>query len=177
VADAEVLFAEHRQGVFRYLCRMVGQVETARELTQEVFLSVARAGVPDADPAGRRAWVFRIAHNLALNHVRDRRHDGMTADSGDTAAPAVQELGAAIREALEELQDLDRDVFLLRETAGLSYQEIAATCDLTVEAVRSRLKRARQELRGALAGPIGVHRHRPLRFGGAASDRGDRGDQ
>jgi RNA polymerase sigma factor (sigma-70 family) len=177
VADADVLFAEHRQGVFRYLCRMGGRVETARDLTQEVFLRVARAGAPDADAAGRRAWVFCIARNLALNHVRDHRREGLAVDPADTAAPAVQELGAAIREALAALQDLDRDVFLLRETAGLSYEEIAAACELTVEAVRSRLKRARQELRGALAGPIGVHRHRPLRFGGAASDRGDRGDQ
>jgi RNA polymerase sigma-70 factor (ECF subfamily) len=179
VAEADILFAQHRQGVFRYLCRMVGRAETAHDLTQEVFLRVARARTPDADAAGRRAWVFRIARNLALNHVRDSRHEAKAVDLGHTAAsaPAVQELGAAIREALEALQDLDRDVFLLRETAGLSYDEIAAACELTVEAVRSRLKRARQELRGALAGPIGVHRHRPLRFGGAASDRGDRGDQ
>jgi DNA-directed RNA polymerase specialized sigma24 family protein len=110
VADADVLFAEHRQGVFRYLCRMVGRVETARDLTQEVFLRVARAGAPDADAAGRRAWVFCIARNLALNHVRDHRREGLAVDPADTAAPAVQELGAAIREALAALQDLDRDV-------------------------------------------------------------------
>jgi RNA polymerase sigma-70 factor (ECF subfamily) len=175
VAEADVLFAEHRQSVFRYLCRFVGRAETAHDLTQEVFLRVARARTPEADAAGRRAWVFRIARNLALNHVRDSRHDAMAVDLGHTAAPApaVQELGVAIREALAALPDLDRDVFLLRETAGLSYDEIAAACELTVEAVRSRLRRARQQLRGALAGPIGVHRHRPLRFGGPGLDRNE----
>ncbi len=47
VADADFLFAEHRQGVFRYLCRIVGHAETARDLTQEVFLRIARSPVPD----------------------------------------------------------------------------------------------------------------------------------
>jgi RNA polymerase sigma-70 factor, ECF subfamily len=173
VAEADVLFAQHRQGVFRYLCRIVGRAETAHDLTQEVFLRVARARTPEADAAGRRAWVFRIARNLALNHVRDSRHDAMVVGADSAVTPAVQELGVAIREALAALQDLDRDVFVLRETAGLSYEEIAAACELSVEAVRSRLRRARQQLREALAGPIGVHRHRPVRFGGAASDQGD----
>jgi RNA polymerase sigma factor (sigma-70 family) len=164
--DADLLFAEHRHGVFRYLCRIVGRAETAHDLTQEVFLRVTRVGAPEADAAGRRAWVFRIARNLALNHVRDHRHDSHTAPLVDVVAPAVQELAAAIRQALSALSDVDRDVFLLRESAGLSYEEIAAACDLSVEAVRSRLKRTRLELRASLAGPIAVHRDRPLRFGG-----------
>jgi RNA polymerase sigma-70 factor (ECF subfamily) len=168
-ADADILFAEHRHGVFRYLCRIVGQAETARDLTQEVFLRVTRVGPPAADDAGRRAWVFRIARNLALNHVRDHRHDSQAAPLVELPAPAVQELGAAIRQALGALSDLDRDVFLLRESAGLSYGEIAVACDLTVDAVRSRLKRTRLELRASLAGPIAVHRERPVRFGGDVS--------
>ena len=104
---------------------------------------MSRAGPPEADAAGRRAWVFRIARNLALNHVRDHRHDNQAGPIVDVATPAVQELAAAIRQAVGALSDVDRDVFLLRESAGLSYEEIAAACDLTVDAVRSRLKRAR----------------------------------
>lgn len=68
MADAEMLFAAHRDGVFRYLSRIVGAGE-AKELTQEVFLRVARGPVPLADGAGRRAWVFTIARNLALNRA------------------------------------------------------------------------------------------------------------
>jgi RNA polymerase sigma-70 factor (ECF subfamily) len=166
VADADVLFAEHRQGVFRYLCRIVGRADDAQDLTQEVFLRVSRVAVPDADAAARRAWVFRIARNLALNHVRDHRHDARATPITDVVAPAVQELGAAIRQALAGLPDADRDVFLLRESAGLSYDEIAVACELSVDAVRARLKRTRAALRETLAGPIGVHRDRPVRFGG-----------
>jgi RNA polymerase sigma-70 factor (ECF subfamily) len=167
LADSESLFAAHQQGVFRYLCRIVGQTETARDLTQEVFLRVSRAPAPDADSAGRRAWVFKIARNLALNYLRDTRHEAGTAELVESAEPAVQELGTAIRQALAALAELDRDVFLLRETAGLSYDEIAGACELSVEAVRARLKRARQQLREALAGPIDVHRNRPVRCGHA----------
>lgn len=166
VATADDLFTEHRHGVFRYLCRTVGQVEAARDLTQEVFLRVARADVPKRDPAGLRAWVFTIARNLALNHARDGQRRPAPVDLAETAGPAVQELGVAIQRALAALPAVDRDVFLLRETAGLSYGEIATACELTVEAVRARLHRARIELRAALDGPVRVHRERPVRFGG-----------
>lgn len=164
VGDADVLFTEHRRGVFRYLCRVVGAAETAHDLTQEVFLRVSRAGVPDTDAAGRRAWVFKIARNLALNHLRDRRHEPAAQVAPEVPLPAVQELGAAIREALAALPALDRDVFLLREEAGLNYAEIAAACEVTEDAVRARLKRTRLALRDALAGPIAVHRDRPIRL-------------
>jgi RNA polymerase sigma-70 factor (ECF subfamily) len=153
VPDADVLFTAHRDGVFRYLCRIVGY-EDARELTQEVFLRVTRAAAPESpgsDPAGRRAWVFRIARNLALNHVRDDRRRAVAGVLPDDAAtPATQALAAALREALEQLSPVDRDVFLMREAGGLSYEEISFACQLTADAVRSRLHRARQQLRAAL---------------------------
>jgi RNA polymerase sigma-70 factor (ECF subfamily) len=153
VADADVLFTAHRDGVFRYLCRIVGP-EDARELTQEVFLRVTRAAAPDSPGSNegrRRAWVFRIARNLALNHVRDDRRRPVAGELPDAAAvPATQALAAALREALEQLSPVDRDVFLMREAGGLSYEEISFACQLTADAVRSRLHRARQQLRAAL---------------------------
>jgi RNA polymerase sigma-70 factor (ECF subfamily) len=149
LADLDLLFAAHRDGVFRYLCRIVGY-GMAGELTQEVFLRAARGPLPNADDAGRRAWVFRIARNLALNHVRDDRRRGVAVELVDAGAPAMQELAASLREALDALPVLDRDVFLMREAGGLSYDEIALACDITADAVRSRLHRARQQLRIAL---------------------------
>jgi len=70
----------------------------------------------------------------------------------------TQELSAALSQALHALSELDRDVFLMREVGGLSYDEIAAACELTTTAVRSRLHRARQQLRTTLAPALG---HRP----------------
>jgi RNA polymerase sigma-70 factor (ECF subfamily) len=154
VADANLLFSAHRDGVFRYLSRLVGQAEAARDLTQDVFLRVVRGPVPQATDVEHRAWVFAIARNLALNHLRDRRRRPNTVELTDTARPATQELAAALQQALDALPAVERDVFLLRESAGLSYGEIATACELTVDAVRMRLHRARTGLRAALAGPM-----------------------
>ena len=149
MAEADHLFLTHRLQVFRYLSRIVGQVD-ARELTQEVFLRVARGPVPDRDEAGMRAWVFHIARNLALNHVRDDRRRGEVAELSERGSPPTQELSVALGQALEQLPELDRDVFLMRESGGLNYEEIARACDLSVDAVRSRLHRARLQLRVTL---------------------------
>src|SRR6188768_140617 len=125
VADAKILFTTYRDGVFRYLSRIVGQGE-ASELTQEVFLRVARGPLPPAEPGARRAWIFSIARNLALNHVRDDRRRGVSVELKDgSAAPATQAIAVALREALDRLNPVDRDVFLMREVSGLSYEEIS----------------------------------------------------
>jgi RNA polymerase sigma-70 factor (ECF subfamily) len=173
MAGADVLFAEHRDGVFRYLCRFIGQAETARDLTQEVFLRVSRSDAPVAeaggsDGPGHRAWIFTIARNLALNHVRDAQRRPQTSGSealADASRPATQELAASLNQALAALPDLDRDVFLLRESAGLSYDEIATTCGLTPDAVRSRLHRARQQLREMLGRSIAEEQRHGIRLG------------
>jgi RNA polymerase sigma-70 factor (ECF subfamily) len=155
-ADAEALFAAHESGLLRYLRRAVGHADTARDLTQDVFVRVAgSATLPKTDDE-RRAWIFRIARNLAIDH--QRRHSVRLAESAtdraDAGRPAGQDTSVAVNEALAALDTLDRDVFLLRETAGLSYLEIAAACDLTVPAVRSRIHRARLSLRCQLSAPI-----------------------
>jgi RNA polymerase sigma-70 factor (ECF subfamily) len=156
VADADVLFITHRDGVFRYLSRIVGQ-EDARELTQEVFLRVARTAAPRSGDDGRRAWVFRIARNLALNHVRDGRRKPATGEAmPDVGAAPTQALAVVLREALDQLNGVDRDVFLMREVSGLSYDEISFACELTADAVRSRLHRSRQQLRASLASLRGL---------------------
>ena len=146
MADSRVLFATYRDGVFRYLSRIVGAGE-APDLTQEVFLRVSRSQAPESAPEAQRAWIFRIARNLALNHRRDRQRKPATVALADVFRPPGQEVSAVVREALDQLPAIDRDVFLLREAAGLSYDEIAQACDLSVDAVRSRLHRARQRLR------------------------------
>ena len=153
VPNVDFLFTTHRDGVFRYLSRIVGQGD-ASELTQEVFLRVARGPLPPADGGARRAWIFSIARNLALNHVRDDRRRGRSVELDDRPKAATQELSAALAEALDRLAPLDRDVFLMREASGLTYEEIAAACELTPDAVRSRLHRARLQLRASLERPM-----------------------
>jgi RNA polymerase sigma-70 factor (ECF subfamily) len=163
VTDVDRFYADHRDGVFRYVRRIVGGHEAATDLTQEVFLRVSRAGMPDAPEIGQRAWLFRIARNLALNHLRDGSRRPALVELGETATPATQELGVALRDAIAALPAVERDVFLLREIDGLRYDEIAAACGLTVEAVRSRLHLARRALRETLGASLDVRAQRGVK--------------
>jgi RNA polymerase sigma factor (sigma-70 family) len=82
----------------------------------------------------------------------------------DPGGRATQETAAAVQQALAALAELDRDVFLLRESAGLSYDEIARACEISPDAVRSRLHRARQQLRAALGSPVREQLARGVRW-------------
>lgn len=169
MADPAGLFAAHQHRVFRYLCRAVGHAETARDLTQEVFLRVSRSAAPTNGDA--RPWLFRIARNLALDYHRSRtRHPESSSHVDEASRPASQDVSTAVNEALAALQPLDRDVFLMREVAGLGYAEIAAACDLTPDAVRSRIHRTRLQLRDRLAAPIATSRAMATRWGRTRED-------
>ena len=166
IADAEALFAAHQPGLLRYLSRAVGHRETARDLTQDVFVRIAGSDILPASDEERRAWIFRIARNLAIDHQRRQtiRHEDAPPIRSDPGVQPRQETSIAVNEALAALDPLDRDVFLMREAAGLSYAEVAAACDLTVSAVRSRLHRTRLALRDRLQTSIASARQHPLRL-------------
>jgi RNA polymerase sigma-70 factor (ECF subfamily) len=123
--------------------------------------------VPETTPVGRRAWVYKIARNLALNHVRDGRRAPVGVELAEVFTPATQELSVALQKAIGALAPLDRDIFLLREAIGLGYGEIAAACDVTIEAVRSRLHQTRQDLRAALGTTLDVRGQRGVRCAAA----------
>ena len=151
---------------------MVGHGD-ARELTQEVFLRVARGPIPQADDPGRRAWIFSIARNLALNHVRDDRRRGVAVELSDASSPPVQELAAALREALDRLAP-SIATFPDAEAGGLRYDEIALACELSVDGVRSRLHRARQQLRAVLSPALSRHHARGVKLYDRARKRSTR---
>jgi RNA polymerase sigma-70 factor (ECF subfamily) len=108
--------------------------------------------------------VFKIARNLALNHIRDRQRQPHTTSMVDVSRNGTQELSVAVNQALNALDDVDRDIFLLRESAGLSYEDISATCDLSTDAVRNRLHRARQQLREHLGSSLQHQLQRGIRL-------------
>lgn len=154
MADSEGLFAANHTRLFRFFCRAVGSADMARDLTQEVFLRVSRTRIPDTD-GDLRGWLFRIARNLALDHHRaEGRRPKPSVLTDEPARASSQDVNLAVNEALASLDPIDRDVFVMREVAGLGYGEIARACDLTADAVRSRIYRARLQLRDRLAAPI-----------------------
>ena len=164
MSDAGAAFGAHHDEVLRYLTRLVGRADAAKDLTQEVFLRASRAAVPNV-PAERRAWIFTIARNLGLNYLRDeRRRPAAVPLVDEVRASASQESTLVVRQALAALDHLQRDVFLMREIAGLSYDEIATASGLTVAAVRSHLYRARLTLRGLLSPPLAAQRRAGVRL-------------
>ena len=164
-ANAESLFALYHDRLLRYLSRAAGEREVARDLTQEVFLRVSRTAIPNGPQHQLGGWLFKIARNVALDHHRQRRRRPETdlASAPEGTTDAQQQMAMALKQALATLTDLDRDVFLLREVGGLSRDEIATACDLTPDAVRSRIHRARLELRAQLASPIDALRRQSIR--------------
>lgn len=147
--EVELLFATYREPVYRFLRRFLHDGPAAEDLTQEAFL---RALGGEWQPGGHeRAWIFQIARNLARDQLRARARrpmvtplTGLESGGGDPAA------ALALDAALATLDVEDREVFLLKELAGLSYAEIASACGLTPDAVRSRLHRTRVALRRQL---------------------------
>jgi RNA polymerase sigma factor (sigma-70 family) len=168
--DPEALFVANQQRLFRYFRRAVGQADAARDLTQDVFLRVIRAAVPVASDGELRAWLFAIARNLALDHYRKRARQAKPTVQVEASRLPSQDVDVAVNQALSTLADLDRDVFLMREVAGLGYEEIAAACGLTAGAVRSRIHRARLQLRAQLQAPIATRRTMPMRRSGASRE-------
>jgi len=165
--NTAALFAAHERRLFRYFCRAVGETETARDLTQDVFVRVSRTAIPAASDGEVRSWLFKIARNLAIDHHRENLRRPAPSDLMDEAARSPsQDVDFAVNEALATLGDLDRDVFLMREVAGLGYEEIGRACGLTPDAVRSRIHRARLQLRQKLASPIATRRTMPMRQSG-----------
>jgi len=146
----EDVFTRHYRDIYRYLVRMSGRPDVADDLSQDVFLRVVRA-LRNGGPIGHeRGWIFSIARNVLADRGREQRRQ----PSGPAAAPATaatQDLAFGLAEALAGLSESDRDVFLLKEVGGLTYEEISAACACTVEAVRSRLFRTRLSLRKSLA--------------------------
>jgi RNA polymerase sigma-70 factor (ECF subfamily) len=147
--EVDYLFVRYREPVFRFLRRFVRDSAAAEDLAQETFLRAMKGSY--SQNGYERAWVFQIARNIARDHLRALGRAATAVElidhPGQSADPGVQlDLDAA----LGALGEDDREVFLLKEVGGLAYAEIAAACDLTEDAVRSRLHRTRLALRRLL---------------------------
>ena len=157
-----VIFERHFDVLYGYLARRVGH-DLAQDLTSEVFaVAFRRRAVFDADQLSARPWLFGMASNLLRNHARAERRQlrafgrtGVDPVMPDAEAEADQRLdaeraGPAIARALLRLRSEDMEVLLLFAWGSLSYDEIAQTLRLPIGTVRSRLARARRQLRELL---------------------------
>ncbi|MBI1737286.1 MAG: sigma-70 family RNA polymerase sigma factor [Candidatus Rokubacteria bacterium] len=154
-----VIAYQHR--VFGVALRMLGRRAEAEEVAQEAFLRAHRSVAGFRGDAKLSTWLYAITSRLCLNrlasahHRRVRHDDEALARVADDAASATDHLErrereAAVHRAIAELGDERRLVIVLCDLEGLTYEEIAGALELPVGTVRSRLHRARMELREKL---------------------------
>src|SRR5688572_12536284 len=161
----EQLYRVHRGEVYRAALRQLGNVHDAEDVTQAAFVDAYRAVLRGTRPQAPRAWLLTIAENVRRRRfrasLRRPREEPLDADAALAAEQSHEEAGALL-DALSTLTAEQREVFLLREITGLSYDEIAEQMDSTVGSVQMLLFRARRTLREELEPPSAHGVYLPL---------------
>ena len=154
-AEFQTAFDQHKDAVYRFAWRMSGSPVAADDITQDVFVGLLRhPGRFDPARGTLRAFLLGIARNLALKHWRaEHRFESLDEDAV-VAEPFDLErgdIGEIVGRAVRALRPLQREVVILAEYEGLTLAEIARAVDADVGTVKSRLHRARENLRRMLA--------------------------
>ena len=166
------LLTRYERPVFSLVFRMVRDRETAEDLSQETFIKVLNNLDRYSPEFKFSSWLFKIANNLTIDHLRRRRidtisiegaPDAVTAESARATSIAVvsgnespleelesRELGTAIERAIGKLRPEYRACIMLRHVEDKSYEEIAEIVKLPLGTVKTYIHRARHELRTAL---------------------------
>ena len=155
------LYDQHHEALFRYVWARVGERQTAEDLTSDTFLRML-AALPRYRPAQApfRAWLYRIAHNVVIDHYRQAAHrktvpladvEQHAAPHADPAAHIDETLTLErLHRALPQLDGAQGEVVALRFLSGLSLQETAAVLGKTEMAVKALQHRGLLALRQAL---------------------------
>ena len=167
------LLRRYERPVFSLIYRMVRDRSLAEDLSQEAFIRAFNA-IASYNPGYKfSSWIFKIAHNLTIDHLRKKRIDtislhgsphALTEEAQARTRPVVEslderpdayvenlELGSQIESAIGKLRPQYRTVTLLRHVEGYSYREIAEIMELPLGTVKTYIHRARLELKEALA--------------------------
>ncbi len=166
------LIKRYERPVFSLVFRMVGNRELAEDLTQDTFVKVLSHLERYRSDFKFSSWIFKIANNVAIDHLRKKQLDTISIDGSpysetpddvessrfdiaDDAEDALdeieaRELGSSIERAIAGLRPEYRACILLRHVEDRSYEEIAAALDLPLGTVKTYIHRARHQLREAL---------------------------
>ncbi len=166
------LVRRYERPVFSLIFRMVRDTAMAEDLAQDSFIKVLN-NIDKYRPEFKlSSWLFKIANNVTIDHLRRRQLNTISMDGSPHASTAAdvestrfdvassdenaldemesKELGSAIERAIASLRPEYRSCILLRHVEGRSYEEIAATLDLPLGTVKTYIHRARHELREQL---------------------------
>jgi len=153
-----VLAERYLSPIVRYAARILGSQDDAEDVAQETFLRLwQQAGRYESRGHKPSTWLFRIAHNLCVDRLRQRRPTAQQSPDESAAAdrPSLElqtkQLAVTVQAALDALPERQRAAIALVHYEGVSHAEAAAVLECGVEAVESLLSRARRALRAALA--------------------------
>lgn len=166
------LVQRYERPVFSLIFRMVRDREVAEDLAQDTFIKVLNHIDKYRPEFKLSSWLFKIANNVAIDHLRRRQIETISMDGSPHASTAAEieatqieiaaqqetaleemeakEIGSAIERAIASLRPEYRSCIMLRHVEGRSYEEIAATLDLPLGTVKTYIHRARHQLREAL---------------------------
>ncbi|RLB45466.1 MAG: RNA polymerase sigma factor [Deltaproteobacteria bacterium] len=173
-AAFEVLLGRYKRPIYNFILRSVRRRDHADELLQDVFLRVIQRSKDFKGQSKFSTWLYTIARNLCIDHSRKqsfRRHRSLDApmrgghgEEGPSLLDRVQGKGqgadreaiagrvtAKVAEAVEDLPEEQREVFLMRQLQGLPFKEIAAIVGVPENTVKSRMRYALERLQGALS--------------------------
>ena len=160
----ERLVRTYENKIYHLALRMCGSADEAADIAQEAFLAAWR-GLPSfRGEAGFATWLYRLTSNAAIDYLRrqKKQRGDMSLDDEELGLDAVDsapgpqetaegsELRAAVAAGLNRLSEGHRQVLVLREVQGLSYEEIASVLEVDMGTVKSRISRARSSLRKIL---------------------------
>ncbi len=162
----EELILKHEKIVYNLALRMMNHSEDAQDIAQEVFLKVYRSLANFDERSAFSTWLYRITHNTCIDEMRKRKgkqtysleedlesEDGsmqrQVADAGDTPEESLlrAEQKSEILQALDTLSEEHKAAVVLRDVKGLSYEEISEILELSLGTVKSRISRARNQLK------------------------------
>lgn len=185
----ELLMRRHNQRLFRAVRAVLRDPSEAEDVLQDVYLAAFRS-LADFDGRARfSTWLTRIAVNKAIDRRRQRMRLVVPAEPRDEAAETEAAFGSSLdredperrsarcefahllEDAIDALPEAFRIVFVLREIDGMSTHETAASLDLEINTVKTRLHRARSLLRKRLANDFGAEALRAFPFGAERCDR------
>ena len=164
------LVAIHQNAVYGFAMSLTRQHALADDVTQETFISAFRS-ISKMRGGNFRAWLLRIARNKAYDHFRRqnrRRESSVDEEDGlflatvtdDNPSPPAVAVNSELREALEHcvggLSDEHREVIVLIDVQGQSYDEASTVCGVNIGTMKSRLNRARRRVRDCLRGFPGL---------------------
>lgn len=148
------LFRRYHLAIYRYFRRMTGRPDLAEDLTQDLYLRVLKGIRRYEEQDREKAWIYRIARNLLVDHWKtlSRKPSPVDTIHEHTLSQApTQFLSLRIEQSFQKLPVVEREALVMCEIGGLSYDEIAEVTSTSIGSVRSRIYRARLSLRDDLS--------------------------